>query len=305
MHGTIVRMEEARSERQEPSLEERAHRQTLEERAHDIEHHARERVERFQSVVHSRPKWWQQVIFVGVLYALYTLARNLNGRAISIDVANRHALDVVHAEKWLHIFNEQHIQKFFLDHSREFVHFLNIWYGTAHFVVTIAALLIMYFYFPHRYTKWRNVIFGTTAFALVGYIVYPLAPPRFLPASYGFVDTVNTIGGWLTFNNGAVQDVSNQYAAMPSLHAGWSTWCAFALIPIIKPWWGKLLMFLYPCLTILTIVTTANHYWMDVFGGWFVLLIGFLIATVIENRRIKKLMESNQLTKEDIKAIQM
>ena len=274
----------------------------MEERAHELEQKAHERVEKIQSALHSRPKWYREVIFVGVLYGLYTLVRNINGSAISIDVANRHALDIVHAEKWLHIFTEKGIQDFFLAHARWFVHFMNIWYGTAHFIVTIGALLYLYFMFPRRYQKWRNVIFGTTFFALVGYVIYPLAPPRLLPMSYGFEDTLKTIGGFLNFNNNAVEDVSNQYAAMPSLHVGWSMWCAFSLVPILKHWWEKALMCLYPCMTITTIVATANHYWMDVFGGLFVLTIGYLIATVLERRRIRKLLASGQITEADLAA---
>jgi hypothetical protein len=280
----------------------------LEERAHELEHRAQqkahEQVEQFKSVLHSRPAWWKQVIFIGVLYGLYTLARNVNGSAISVDEANQHALDIVRAEKWLYIFNEHTIQDWFLQHARWLVRCLNVWYGTAHFIVTIASLLWLYFFFPRRYTKWRNVIFGTTFFALIGYMIYPLTPPRLLPASYGFEDTLITIGGFLDFSNQAVKDVSNQYAAMPSLHAGWSTWCAFAMFPVMKHWWSKAAMAIYPCITIMTIVITANHYWLDVVGGWFVLLIGWLIAETVERRRIQRLMAKGEITEADLASTQ-
>jgi hypothetical protein len=273
---------------------------TLEERAHELEQKAHEQVEQIRGVLHSRPKWWKQVLFVAVLYGVYTLARNVNGSAISIDVANDHAFDIIRAERWLHIFNEEPIQQWFLDHARWLVRCLNVWYGTAHFVVTIGALVWLYFLYPRRYHKWRNVIFGTTFFALIGYMIYPLAPPRLLPVSYGFEDTLITIGGFLDFSNQAVKDVSNQYAAMPSLHAGWSTWCAFALVPVMKHWWSKALMAIYPCITIMTIVITANHYWLDVAGGWFVLLIGWLIAETLERRRLQRLMARGVITEEDL-----
>lgn len=282
---------------------ERTHH-TIEERAHELEQKAHEQVEHIKSALHSRPKWWKQALFVGVLYAVYTVARNVNGSAISVDEANANAIDIVNAEKWLHIFNERAIQVWFLDHARWLIRLLNVWYGTAHFIVTIGALLYMYFMFPRRYQKWRNVIFGTTFFALIGYMIYPLAPPRLLPASFGFEDTLKTIGGFLDFNNKAVEDVSNQYAAMPSLHAGWSMWCAFALVPIMKHWWSKALMAIYPWITITTIVVTANHYWMDVFGGWFVLLIGYLIAETLERRRLRKMLESGKITEDDLASTQ-
>lgn len=274
----------------------------LEQRAHEFEQKAHDQADRIAEALHRNPKWYRQVIFVGLLYGLYSFVRNVNGSQLSVSTAKTHAIDVVHAEKWLHIFNEIDVQNFFLDHARWFIRFLNVWYGSAHFIVTIGALLWMYFQFPDRYHKWRNVIFGTTFFALVGYVIYPLAPPRLLPDSYGFEDTLKTIGGFLDFNNKAVEDVSNQYAAMPSLHVGWSMWCAFALVPIMQHRWSKIAMCIYPCITITAIVATANHYWMDVFGGLFVLLLGYMLTEVFERRRIHHLVASGRVTKSDLAA---
>ncbi len=72
--------------------------------------------------------------------------------------------------------------------------------------------------------------------------------------------------------------ISNQYAAMPSLHFAWSTWCACVLVPGIKPLWGKIVMASYPLLTLFAIVVTANHYWIDAAGGAAVLGLGYLIG---------------------------
>ena len=62
-------------------------------------------------------------------------------------------------------------------------------------------------------------------------------------------------------------DISNQYAAMPSLHIGWATWSAIALWPLLHRWWLRAAVLAYPLVTLLVIIVTANHYWIDAVGG--------------------------------------
>ncbi len=104
--------------------------------------------------------------------------------------------------------------------------FLDDFYGTAHFVVTVVALCCCSAG-PGAGTRcgatpWRS----PPALALIGFAFFPLMPPRLLPSSYHFVDTLETIGGLWSFESGPMAQVSNQYAAMPSLHFAWSSWCA-------------------------------------------------------------------------------
>ena len=75
-----------------------------------------------------------------------------------------------------------------------------------------------------------------------------------------------------------MKDVSNQYAAMPSLHVAWSLWCACVLVPRLRHGWAKALAVLYPVVTLLAVVVTANHYFLDAVGGAVVLAVGFLIG---------------------------
>jgi hypothetical protein len=72
--------------------------------------------------------------------------------------------------------------------------------------------------------------------------------------------------------------VSNQYAAMPSMHIGWSTWCALVLVPLIRRRWLKALVIAYPMFTLFDIMVTANHYWIDGAGGLLCLGVGYLLA---------------------------
>jgi hypothetical protein len=119
----------------------------------------------------------------------------------------------------------------------------------------------------------------TTALALVGFAAFPLLPPRLLDASYGFVDTLARYGGAWSFDSDTMQRVSNQYAAMPSLHFAWSLWSACVLAPACKRWWTKALAVAYPIVTLFAIVVTANHFFLDAGGGALVFLVGLSVAT--------------------------
>ena len=121
---------------------------------------------------------------------------------------------------------------------------------------------------PERYRVWRNTLAATTLVALVGFATFSLMPPRLMddpgiyggcqvyarPAEalpdaagdppcdeFGFVDTIAVYGGWASFGSDEMAAVSNQYAAMPSMHIGWSTWCALVMVPLIRRRWLKVL----------------------------------------------------------------
>lgn len=225
-----------------------------------------------------RLHWWVEVLIIAVFYGAYTAIRDLNGRhAVAVTVAFQHARDLISAERWLGIFKERDIQRWLLPH-RTIVSLLNDYYGSAHFIAVVGVLLLLFFKYPERYPRMRNTLALTTLLALIGFYCYPVMPPRLLPSSYGFVDTLRVIGGLWNFNSGPVNAVTNQFAAMPSLHTGWSTWCAAALVPSCKRWWTKAALFLYPALTVFCIVVTANHYFADAAGGLLDLGISYLLA---------------------------
>ncbi|MEE1939918.1 phosphatase PAP2 family protein [Streptomyces sp. TRM 70361] len=154
---------------------------------------------------------------------------------------------------------------------------MNYYYATLHFVVTIGVLVWLYRRHPGRYSAARTVLFATTAVALLGYYLYPLAPPR-LMETVRFVDTVQVHDTWGSMASGNMANVSNQYAAMPSMHIGWSVWCGIMIAVLAAPLWAKLLGWLYPAVTLLVIVCTANHFWLDAVGGVLCLGIGFAVS---------------------------
>jgi PAP2 superfamily len=239
-----------------------------------------------------RPAWWKEALFVLVFYAGYTAIRDIRGsRPVSKLQAFTNADRLIDIERFFGIFQEQRIQHPFLSY-RLFVSFWDVFYGTAHFAVTAMALVWLFHRQQERYPLWRNTLAITTALALIGFAFFPLMPPRLLPAHYHFVDTLKTIGGLWSFDSGEMVRVSNQYAAMPSLHFAWSSWSALVLGPAIKPRWGKALIYGYPLATLFCIVVTGNHYILDAAGGALVLGAGYLIARALTRAKTGSLATS-------------
>ena len=106
-------------------------------------------------------------------------------------------------------------------------------------------------------------------------------PPRLLPESYGFVDTLAKYPTFWSFNSGAVSKISNQFAAMPSVHCAWALWCACVMVPRARRRWVKIAFVLYPVGTVTAIVLTGNHYILDAVGGFAVLGIGYAFARTV------------------------
>jgi membrane-associated phospholipid phosphatase len=231
-----------------------------------------------------RSHWWREVLIVAAFYALYTLIRDLRGtKPVSTAQAFTNAKRIMGLERTFGIFHEVALQRWFLS-DRWLIKACDDFYGTIHFAAAIGVLLLLFFCFPKDYRLWRNTLAFTTGLALIGFYFFPLMPPRLLPAHYHFVDTLKSIGGIWNFSSGPVDGVSNQFAAMPSLHTAWSAWCALVLISLIRPWWGKALVLLYPAITIFAIVVTANHYFADVIAGLLLVGVSYFLARKVTTR---------------------
>jgi hypothetical protein len=220
--------------------------------------------------------WWAELIAVGVFYFVYSFVRNLHHG--NRGDAFRHARDLVRFQQDIGINREQAIQAWALG-SRAFIIAANYFYGSLHFIVTAGVMVYLYRRWTNDYPLWRNTLAVATALALVGFAFFPLAPPRMFP-HLGFVDTLAKDPAFWSFNSGAVNKISNQFAAMPSVHCAWALWCACALVPRLKHVWARVLAVVYPVTTVTVIVVTANHYFLDAVGGFFVLGCGYLVAWI-------------------------
>ncbi|MGW1836167.1 phosphatase PAP2 family protein [Streptomyces sp. BBFR2] len=220
------------------------------------------------------PRLWFEVLLIAVSYWAYSVIRN----AVPEQQAQalRNADGIWRAEHALGIAVEHTV-----NHAVNAVTWLivpmNYYYATLHFVVTIGVLVWLYRRHPGRYAAARLALFATTGVALVGYYFYPLAPPR-LMAGGGFVDTLVQHHTWGSLASGDLASMSNQYAAMPSMHIGWSLWCGLTVALLARRAWVKAAGLCYPFFTLLVIVATANHFWLDACGGALCLLFGFAVA---------------------------
>ncbi|MFJ9605562.1 phosphatase PAP2 family protein [Kitasatospora sp. NPDC101176] len=222
----------------------------------------------------ARPRLWFELALIGISYWIYSIVRNAVPEQAT--TAQKHTTWIWDLEQHLGIAVERSI-----NHGVDSVGWLitgmNYYYATLHFVVTIGVLVWLYRRHPGRYAAARTVLFVTTAIALVGFYFFPLAPPR-LMTDGGFIDTVKAHGTWGSMASGPAAHVSNQYAAMPSMHIGWSMWCGLAIFFLARRTWVRVLGLLYPAATLVVIVSTANHFWMDAVGGEICLAVGFLAA---------------------------
>jgi PAP2 superfamily len=240
-------------------------------------------------------RWWKEALITLTFYVIYSFSRNLFGSAhvakgaLPLKAFNN-AIRVINLERTLGLFHEAQLQKWFAGDAA-FFQFWNTFYGTGHFFVTIGVFIWVFVGDRRNFTHARNALAFTTAIAIAGFSLFPLMPPRLLEntgryggaviaaeqhrPAYGFVDTIEVYGGPWSFDSGAGAKVSNQYAAMPSLHIAWATWCCIVVWRIVKRKWVRGLLLLYPLATLFCIVVTANHYFADAIGGLVLLAVGW------------------------------
>jgi len=224
--------------------------------------------------------WWAELLFIGIFYFVYSTIRNANesGKAQQAK-AYRNALKLIDWQQALGLNHERMLQEWALN-FKPLIIACNYFYGSLHFIVTAGALIYLYRKWSDDYPLWRNTLAIATAIALIGFTFWPLMPPRLLPHHFGFVDTLDKDPAFWSFKQGAVNKISNQYAAMPSVHCCWALWCTIVLAPRLKHRWAKVLAILYPVCTVTAIVLTANHFVLDAVGGFMILGIGYVVARI-------------------------
>jgi len=248
--------------------------------------------------------WLREVAIVLGFYYIYEGVRSFADRAGITNIAYGNARRLVEWEESLHIFHEQAIQHFFIG-ATWFIKVMNIYYGTLHFVITVALLVWLYRKRHEGYREMRNLLGLITSLALIGYYLFPLAPPRLykcnnnipVPGPDGytvgkcFVDTLDKVGGLWSYHSPVAKAVANQYAAMPSLHFGWALWCAIVLFRFGRHRSTRVLAFVYPLLTLFAIVVTANHWFLDAVGGTIVVLAALWITRMHQRHISRKRLQ--------------
>ncbi|GAA3215462.1 phosphatase PAP2 family protein [Actinocorallia longicatena] len=211
------------------------------------------------------PPVWRELLLIVLFYSGYMVTRILINDPGGTDSAYAHARQIFGWERATGLDVELGLNEFLLRHQH-LAFAANIFYLSAHFVVTLGVVVWLYRRRPRHYAWFRAGILAATALALVGFWLYPLAPPRFMEG-FGFVDPVVHFSTPGLYSSGASTAMANQYAAMPSMHAGWAIWCGIALVTLGRQWWVRLAGVLYPATTVLVIMSTANHYVLDAVAG--------------------------------------
>ena len=219
------------------------------------------------------PPLWRELLLITVFYAAYAVIR-LVLSPTGTTSAFAHAGQVLSAEHVLGVDVELGLNRALMA-VPWLARVANAFYATAHFVVTLGVLIWLYLRHPRHYRWLRTALVGATALALLGFWCYPLAPPRFL-SGHGFVDPVTALHTFGLYSVPGSGTLTNQYAAMPSMHAGWALWCGGILVTLSTRRWITVLGLLYPAATVLVILATANHYTFDVVAG--VALIGAALS---------------------------
>ena len=203
--------------------------------------------------------WVVEAAVLVVLLLLHDTLRNavMGSRYTAFD----NAKTLTSIERFFGIYHELGVQRFFIDAGTPFIGFWNFWFETMHFIVPLVVAVYLYRKFPGRYVRMRNaflvMLFLTAPFV---WGVFPVTPPKFMPARYGFVDTE------VEFWNIVPQDPikydgpngkgepsaesvaleGNLYGGIPSHHLSWALWCALALWPVVRRRWLRNLLLLYP-----------------------------------------------------------
>ncbi|MFC1444294.1 phosphatase PAP2 family protein [Streptacidiphilus sp. N1-10] len=227
-----------------------------------------------------RPRLWFELVLIGVSYWLYSLVRNAVPEMKNRAEQNAH--DVWHLEQTLGFAWERSINHAF-DSVTWLITGMNYYYATLHFIMTIGVLVWLFRTQPGRYAAARLSLFVTTAIALFGYYFYPLAPPRLMTGG-DFIDTVAKHHTWGSMASGDMASVSNQFAAMPSMHIGWSLWCGLTIAFLARRRWVRAVALLYPLATLVVIVASGNHFFMDAVAGATCTGIGLLTSRLVYGR---------------------
>ncbi|AXL92133.1 hypothetical protein C4J65_30465 [Streptomyces sp. CB09001] len=220
----------------------------------------------------ARPPLVRELLLVAGLFLLYKFGRRLATGDTAEAFRNAH--HVWDWERVLRLPDEGTVQSLLL-HGDTLIHVANTYYAAVHFPATLAFLVWLYLRRPAHYLWARRVLAAVTGAALVLHLLFPLAPPRMLTAT-GLIDTARLFGPSV-YGPPRTDTLSNQFAAMPSLHFGWALMLAIGLIVATRTRW-RWLWLLHPLVTLLVIVGTANHYWLDVIVA--TALLGLALAVL-------------------------
>jgi hypothetical protein len=217
----------------------------------------------------------RELAVVAALYVAYSLARVFAGDDRGVALSN--AANLLHLERLVGLDLELHWNSLLVTHD-----WLSTasayWYASMHYVVTPVMLFLLWHQARPMYSRMRWALVFSTVLALTGYLLFPTAPPRMM---VGYVDVMEQTAhvGWWGASASAPQGLgglTNELAAMPSMHVGWAVWCSVALLIIGSRLWIRVAALAYSLMTVVVVVATANHWLVDAVAG--ALIVAFFVG---------------------------
>lgn len=230
-----------------------------------------------------RLRWWSELPLILLVYACYSAGRLLARGDVTTAVD--HGLAILRIEKALRLNAEHPLNRLFTREAWIGIP-ADFWYASLHYVVTPALLVWLFRSRSAHYRAARTWLMTSTFIGLIGFTLMPTCPPRLLSAGYGFVDTMAQYSsyGWWGGEASAPRGLggmTNQYAAMPSLHVGWALWCGVILWRYGGTRLAKVAAVVYPLVTTIVVMGTANHYFLDAVAGAAVMGAGLLLTPYV------------------------
>jgi membrane-associated phospholipid phosphatase len=204
---------------------------------------------------------WQVLLFAAAYYAYRLVRGAVDGRASE---SFQHARELISVERSLHSFIEPTVQAWATS-KHWIIDAASYMYVHSHFTVTIAALVYIYLFHNSSFYFVRNMFMIAMGIALIGYVVYPTAPPRFMP-EWGFTDSVARFTG-IPADDATINALYNPFAAVPSMHVGFALMLGLPLARLVKLRALKVFWLMYPLIVTFVVVSTGNHWWLDAFLG--------------------------------------
>ncbi|MEH3053009.1 MAG: phosphatase PAP2 family protein [Patulibacter minatonensis] len=233
----------------------------------------------------SLPKGWRdlvlQVVVLAVVLFAYQLTRGLADEPSTAADAVANARHVVAVERALGLYVEPSIQRWALGVDG-LTDALSWVYLNVQTTVTLGGLLWVYLRHNDRYYFVRNMFFVSFIGACLIYVGLPTAPPRLMPADYGFVDSVEQLSGPRKF---VWEAFANPYAAMPSMHVAFSLMIGLSIASLARRRWVRAAWLAYPAAILWVVVATGNHFWLDAAAGAVVAAFGAASAYALGRLR--------------------
>jgi membrane-associated phospholipid phosphatase len=233
----------------------------------------------FRGLRRSHPGVFELMIFL-LAYVIYFGVRALTEGKVADAVDN--AIELVHVERKLDLDWEDAVQGLVLG-EHALVDAVNAMYIWGHWPLLIVGGVLLFHLGQAEYRRLRTVILLSGALGLVVFAVFPVAPPRLAPV--GLQDTVTLHSG--SYRTVLPPSFVNEYAAMPSFHAGWNLLLGIELFRVSRNLLLRTFGLAMPVAMAFAVIATANHFVLDVVGGALVVITALLLVTWLERRNAR------------------